>query len=529
MPRIDFPVFDGSRANAWLDHCNYYFDVYQTQEMYKTRLATMSFVGDASEWYECYRVENPNPPWPILVEAVFERFKVRNIINPVVQFRRTQQTEDVEEYMKEFQRAKARLLADTGIKNEFFYLWSFISGLKEEIQNSINLFKPKTLNEAFNLALELEMVVGPTDKKLSIIKPQNTFSFKPSNFQNFKPAKALEGVVKKTVDTPPTYKPPIKPQNHLTLDQKRAMGLCFRCNDKWSQGHKCPRRVHVLEGEGEEESNEETSMEGYQEEEMVEGEEGERGEQHQIVTLSAFGNNEFNKTLQYKGQISHIPISILVDSGATHSFIDPFLVETLNIPTKQSPKLNVSGAWGNRVITNTQCQNVKFQIQNHPFEAENLMVLKVRGYDLVLGYDWIAGRDIDLRLGKGLMSIESEGKMVNLVTEDVKAQIRICEGEVDLMKEYKKGSQIFYAQLFLLKDSGTDSNTKLNLNLHPNIDQALQQFPELFEEPKTLPPKRPIDHKIMLKPESKPFTLRPYIFSFFQKTEIEKIVQELLN
>lgn len=128
-----------------------------------------------------------------------------------------------------------------------------------------------------------------------------------------------------------------------------------------------------------------------------------------------------------------------------------------------------------------------------------------------------------------MMSIESEGKMVNLVTEDVKAQIRICEGEVDLMKEYKKGSQIFYAQLFLLKDSGTDSNTKLNLNLHPNIDQALQQFPELFEEPKTLPPKRPIDHKIMLKPESKPFTLRPYRFSFFQKTEIEKIVQELLN
>lgn len=48
------------------------------------------------------------------------------------------------------------------------FLYEFICGLKEKIQNSMNLFKPETLNKAFNLALELEVVVGPSDKNNQI-------------------------------------------------------------------------------------------------------------------------------------------------------------------------------------------------------------------------------------------------------------------------------------------------------------------------------------------------------------------------
>lgn len=165
MPRVDMPVFDGNKATSWLEHCKLYCEVNQTPENYKTRLASLGLTGDAEEWYDCYRVEHPNPTWPVLVEAVFERFKLRNNINPVIQFKNVKQEGSVEEYVREFQRAKARLLAETGIKHEYFFVWSFVCGLKEDIQNSIHLFKP--LNEAFNLAVEIEIAFGPNEKKPS--------------------------------------------------------------------------------------------------------------------------------------------------------------------------------------------------------------------------------------------------------------------------------------------------------------------------------------------------------------------------
>lgn len=122
MARVDLPLFDGSKVGDWLEHCKFYFDYYQTPEIYKVQMATMNFVGDAAEWFSCYRVEHPDPPWADVVEAIFERFKLRTHLNPVVQFKRVQQTGTVDDYVREFQRAKARLMIQTDIKNDYFFV-----------------------------------------------------------------------------------------------------------------------------------------------------------------------------------------------------------------------------------------------------------------------------------------------------------------------------------------------------------------------------------------------------------------------
>jgi hypothetical protein len=61
------------------------------------------------------------------------------------------------------------------------------------------------------------------------------------------------------------------------------------------------------------------------------------------------------------------------------------------------------------------------------------------------------------------------------------------------------------------------------------LQSELKKYEQLFEEPTSLPPHRSIDHQIILKPDSKPINLRPYRFSYYQKLEIEKIIQELLD
>ena len=39
----------------------------------------------------------------------------------------------------------------------------------------------------------------------------------------------------------------------LTMDQKRQLGLCFGCGEKFGPGHQCKRMLLTMEGQGEEE------------------------------------------------------------------------------------------------------------------------------------------------------------------------------------------------------------------------------------------------------------------------------------
>lgn len=61
------------------------------------------------------------------------------------------------------------------------------------------------------------------------------------------------------------------------------------------------------------------------------------------------------------------------------------------------------------------------------------------------------------------------------------------------------------------------------------IRRLLQQFDSVFQHPTTLPPAREIEHRITLKEGSDPVNDRPYRYTYFQKEEIEKQVQAMLD
>jgi hypothetical protein len=61
------------------------------------------------------------------------------------------------------------------------------------------------------------------------------------------------------------------------------------------------------------------------------------------------------------------------------------------------------------------------------------------------------------------------------------------------------------------------------------IQQLVQQYGDLFTDPKALPPSRIYDHAIPLLPNTAPVNCRPYRYSPQHKTEIEKQVKELLE
>lgn len=115
------------------------------------------------------------------------------------------------------------------------------------------------------------------------------------------------------------------------------------------------------------------------------------------------------------------------------------------------------------------------------------MVLDVKGYDLILGMDWLSSLGpMFVDWGKGSVKMMSKGKPVCLEVERVSAEVRVCEQ----VTEVTKGStQLLVAQLFLIEEGERGQEKFIN----PILQPVLKEYQDLFSEPTSLPPKREID------------------------------------
>ena len=140
----------------------------------------------------------------------------------------------------------------------------FLSGLKEEIQCSVRMFKPSSLHEAYCLAKLQEATLASMarrpkpilEKPPTVMKSFNTYrgttgnpilptpqgytsrNAAPSTSFNSRSAASSTGSVTS------------KPRRILTpqeIDEKRANSMCFFCDERYYRGHKCARQIYGLE------------------------------------------------------------------------------------------------------------------------------------------------------------------------------------------------------------------------------------------------------------------------------------------
>ena len=143
---------------------------------------------------------------------------------------------------------------------------------------------------------------------------------------------------------------------------------------------------------------------------------------------------------------------------------------------------------------------------------------------MVLGVDWLAmfspmefdfkGLSVRLKKGKQQVELKGEGNQVHL---------RLIKGS-RLHKWARKQAYGILAQLKIITDEVPDTEI-----ITLEMERVLQEFENVFKEPQGLPPERSHDHSITLKEGSKPFQIKPYRCPYVQKTEIEKLVQEMLG
>jgi hypothetical protein len=146
-PKHLFPVFGGDDVHRWLYKCNQYFEIEDIEDPEKLKLASYYLDGIALYWHQNFmrNLNNWRLSWDEYVEALCYRFGGQK--DPMEDLIDLKQVGTLENYIHDFD-----ILWNKAGIGEKQALVIFLGGLELEIKNTVKMFEPKDLRQAYNLA-----------------------------------------------------------------------------------------------------------------------------------------------------------------------------------------------------------------------------------------------------------------------------------------------------------------------------------------------------------------------------------------
>jgi len=283
--------------------------------------------------------------------------------------------------------------------------------------------------------------------------------------------------------------------------------------------HKCPDKVslHVLE-EVLDAMHQEIDSDGSQDSSSDDG----GDEVFQLSNWAAEGV-QAKKTLKLTGLVGNQEILILIDSGSSCTFISDKTVKSLQCSVTATPKVSVTVANGQKLISTQQVEKFQWWTQGHTF-THTAKVLPLQCYDLVLGMDWLESYSpMWIHWKRKLLRFTHAGQRIAL--KGIKDSLSSCPKlkRRKLRGLLRKGGIAQVVHLCPLLEDHTPTS------IPDEVQQFIDSKAALFIEPDSLPPAREFDHHIPLIPGVKPVNVKPYRHSPTQKDEIERQIKEMLS
>ena len=143
-------------------------------------------------------------------------------------------------------------------------------------------------------------------------------------------------------------------------------------------------------------------------------------------------------------------------------------------------------------------------------------------YDAILGYDWLkANSPMQCNWAEKTLQFQHKDQQVTL--QGIRpSETTISDVSVTQVRKWVHGNDVW--AMAVVEEVPTAHTIEQNTV----IQQLLQQYQDVFQEPQHLPPHRFYDHHIPLLPGSAPVNSKPYKYSPHHKDEIEKQVKQLL-
>jgi len=177
--------------------------------------------------------------------------------------------------------------------------------------------------------------------------------------------------------------------------------------------------------------------------------------------------------------VGGIPILFLVDSGAIHNFISRKLIEALGWKWERTKQMRILMGDGHKSEMQGVCRGIKVEFDEREFVID-VFLFKLEDMDVILGMPWFT------TLGETL--VDWKNQVMKIKTDQGERWLRGVPREDSLL----------VSMFGLLEEKGGSEENGLSQEQRRVLDEVLQNFVDVFVEPKGLPPVRAKEYRIIL-------------------------------
>ena len=275
--------------------------------------------------------------------------------------------------------------------------------------------------------------------------------------------------------------------------------------------------------------------------------------------VSALNADGPKAIMTFDGSVNKQYASILLDSGATHNFIDSRLAAALGVPLRAVRAISVQLADDTTALI-TSCCTVRLRIQGYNASVSCFVLDMGGAHDVILGDDWLVASGASLNYGQRTCVLPTkagprplypadsvhlpaaDGMFLNAaqVRRAMRTGARTCMVLVKWV-EGMVGAAAAAVTTAPAPDSAAaqPAPTPLSAASAPDalamptvsaaLRKVLKEFWDRFQEMKGLPPYRNLYHTIPLESEAKPPFKPLYRLSPAEMEEVEKQIADLLK
>ncbi|XP_073138561.1 uncharacterized protein [Henckelia pumila] len=200
-------------------------------------------------------------------------------------------------------------------------------------------------------------------------------------------------------------------------------------------------------------------------------------------------------------RIAGLPAFMLIDSGATHSFISVnFMMKLGVLPDESISKFCVSLPSGEELESSSVVRNCKVQMQSLVLCAD-FIVLKMVDFDAIFGMDWLSRHEAIIDCKRKTVSLkDQDGKPFAFRTTSKKSALGMISAGT-AWQLLSNGCTGFLASL--IGDLEVQRPKLVEV-------EVVKDFPEVFpDDVAGLPPVREVEFGIELLPGTKPASKAP--------------------
>eukprot|EP00253_Pinus_taeda_P017334 PITA_17334 len=521
--KIKPPHFDGEQeeaAKAWIINMNKYFQLYEYDNNLKARLAIFQLQGKATLWWEEVKIVKGVTEQDITWEN-FQRFFKERYLTERFYDEKAREFHDLQLgqiTMDEFITRFTSLLRYVPyIREEKAKVQRFVSSLPAYMQERIEFDNPKSMDEVIRKAricYQQGKQKGETaNRKWNEKRNFKTVGNSKGNRSNGSKGNgkgATSRFAPRTTSKFRTNNESKVNEQQPRLDNEGTARPPVQC---WGCGgphyiKNCPQRKGTEQ------------LSQIHEASTV----GEVGRSIPRINAALEDRQaEYQPTMvEFEGKISNLTISVLIDPGATLSYVSPKVVERCNLQSVKfkNPWLVQLATGAKRRVT-AKINDCPFIIADQPVTAD-LNTLPLGSYDILIGMDWLEKHWslVDCKT-KVIYYRDKQGNRKEMQGIKQPVQVRPITAN-QLIKCIRKRCQVYAIQV----GYANSKDKSISLNSIPVIQEFTDVFPE---EIPGLPPRRNIDFTIELIPGAAPVSRAPYKMSTPELTELKMQLQELLD